>query len=119
MSEPTVTPLPWRVAYLDAPDIKGADGRVVACVSELSAEQNEANAAFIVTACNSHAALLEACKRMTGYLADLNGSEWIKGDSIAAADMRQRAKALQQIGFNVTAKADPSYDGLIAEGRPA
>lgn len=29
------------------------------------------------------------------YFADLNGSEWIKGDDPGAVDMRQRAKALQ------------------------
>ncbi len=49
--------------------------------------------------------LLEALEKMTRYLADLNGSEWIKGENTGAMDMRQRAKALQGIAFKATSAA--------------
>lgn len=41
------------------------------------AVDNKANAEFIVRACNSHEALVEACKAVveSGLLSDLNGDE--------------------------------------------
>ncbi len=39
------------------------------------------------------------------FLADLNGSEWITGDNPGTIDMRQRAKALQQLVFDATREA--------------
>jgi len=42
--------------------------------------------------------------RALSFLADLNGSEWIKGDGVGEKDMRQRAKALQQELFDKTRK---------------
>jgi hypothetical protein len=38
--------------------------------------------------------------RMVSYLADLNGSNWIPGNGHGEIDMRQRAKALQSIGYS-------------------
>lgn len=49
--------------------------------------------------------LLEALSRCLSYLADLNGSQWIIGEDAGSKDMRQRAKALQQIAFDKIAKA--------------
>jgi len=49
--------------------------------------------------------LLNACRVSVAYLADLNGADWIKGDDVGAMDMRQRAKAAQQIVFNALTKA--------------
>lgn len=49
--------------------------------------------------------LLHACRVSVAYLADLNGADWIKGDDVGAMDMRQRAKAAQQIVFNALTKA--------------
>lgn len=42
-------------------------------------------------------ATLAAAKMALSYLADLNGSAWIKGDDAASEDMRQRAKAIQSL----------------------
>ena len=45
---------------------------------------------------------LQQCVR---YLADLNGSQWIKGTDAGSIDMRQRAIALQKMAFSAIAKA--------------
>ena len=37
----------------------------------------------------------KALADVLAYLADLNGSEWIKGDHPSEIDMRQRARNLQ------------------------
>ena len=42
-------------------------------------------------------ALAEAAELAVGYVADLNGCNWIKGDTIGERDMRQRAKAIQSL----------------------
>jgi hypothetical protein len=39
--------------------------------------------------------LQKAVQRALTYMADLNGSPWIKGDGVGEIDMRQRAKCLQ------------------------
>lgn len=39
----------------------------------------------------------EIAQRTLFYLADLNGSPWIKGDGTGEVDMRQRAKGLQNL----------------------
>lgn len=41
--------------------------------------------------------VIKVLQAVTSYLADLNGSAWIKGNHPAEADMRQRAVALQNI----------------------
>ena len=38
--------------------------------------------------------------RVLRYLADLNVSDWIKGDDPGSIDMRQRSKNLQKILFS-------------------
>ena len=38
----------------------------------------------------------ELVKYALRFIADLNGSEWIKGDDAAAIDMRQRATQLHK-----------------------
>jgi len=49
--------------------------------------------------------LIAALPRCNYYLADLNGSAWIKGNDVGAADMRQRAKALQVVAWGALEKA--------------
>lgn len=39
-------------------------------------------------------------ERVLRYLADLNGSDWIKGNDSGSIDMRQRSKNLQKILFS-------------------
>ena len=41
--------------------------------------------------------LIRASNNTVRYLADLNGSAWIKGDDAGSIDIRQRAKALQSV----------------------
>ena len=43
--------------------------------------------------------LRDALQRNLTFLADLNGSEWIEGNDPGSLDMKQRAKALQQIAY--------------------
>lgn len=62
------TPTPWkvevnerfRVEHGDIFPVKGATGRPVCVVPGQIGDEDSANAAFIVQACNSHAALVEA-----------------------------------------------------------
>jgi len=42
----------------------------------------------------------EILSRCLSFLADLNGANWIPGDSAGEKDMRQRAKALQRLAFD-------------------
>jgi hypothetical protein len=46
------------------------------------------------------------------YLADLNGSNWIEGDSPGSKDMRNRAKALQEKVYKVVAPAGRHFRHL-------
>ena len=65
------TPTPWVIGpnNLDIRDGKHEDNIVsLKYQDHVSCEQQEANAAFIVRACNSHDALVEACKEMLGAL---------------------------------------------------
>lgn len=63
------TPLPWNAHsnnnddYIDI-DSSGTRITSIPLVSVLDNEESEANAAFIVKACNSHYTLLEALKEM-------------------------------------------------------
>lgn len=41
----------------------------------------------------------EILQRCLSFLADLNGSQWIKGDDPGSKDMRARAKALQPLVY--------------------
>jgi hypothetical protein len=72
----------------------GPDGVGIAAIStkiNRTPEENRANARLIAAAPD----MREALEAALSYIADLNGSEWIKGDHPAQADMRQRAKHLQ------------------------
>ena len=64
------TPLPWKKEIFNGELIVQDDDTneyyvyICDCSSEfMSQEEEEANAEFIVRACNSHYELLEACKR--------------------------------------------------------
>ena len=68
---PTHSPLPWRK---DGAEVLDANGRLVATAyggDELARRR----AAFIVTACNSHVALLEALKLCQVRIFMAEGSE--------------------------------------------
>jgi hypothetical protein len=41
----------------------------------------------------------EVLARCLRFLADLNGANWIPGNGAGEVDMRQRAKALQELAF--------------------
>jgi len=59
MSEKTEhTPIPWHTEG----NLIGGDGGLIAEATSFKPERNRANAEFIVRACNSHVALLEACE---------------------------------------------------------
>lgn len=104
------TPAPWYAA----PD--GSDGFVVFSESygaiarlhdplcrELDRfEELKANAVMIASAPEVRR-MLGQCLR---YLADLNGSEWIKGTDTGSVDMRQRAKALHRLVYEIVSKLD-------------
>jgi hypothetical protein len=49
---------------------------------------------------NSKLTTEEIAKLTLSFLADLNGSEWIKQDSAGAIDMNNRAKVLQAMLYN-------------------
>jgi len=55
------SPLPWHVGPFYKSDIESQSGRIAECVS-LKTPRAEANAEFIVRACNSHHELLAALK---------------------------------------------------------
>ena len=71
------TPIPWKIARFEG-NVE-ASGRIVANTmsyscngpeGESARQENIANAAFIVTACNSHAALVEALEMTLEMFAD-------------------------------------------------
>jgi len=75
----------------------------IAYICALGEDTSEARAnAHLIAAAPD---LLEVLDRCLFYLSHLNGCEWIKGDGPGERDMRQRAKALQQLAFNVSQKA--------------
>lgn len=62
----THTPGPWEVSYStnfpDQQTIQAVGSDRILALIDCNDEQDEANAAFIVRACNSHEAMLEALK---------------------------------------------------------
>ncbi len=103
----THTPGPWYISMQPGPIIYGAKGAQVADLrgerKTLVVELDEAVANTRLIAAAPE--LLAALERCVHYLADLNGSEWIKGTDAGSVDMRQRAKSLQGYAFNMTVKA--------------
>ena len=70
------TPVPWKVqSALSNPHLRivGDRGLIASIAGSGPVVQKgfEANAAFIVRACNSHGALLEACKHANRVIAGL------------------------------------------------
>lgn len=61
--------------------------------------------------------LVDALSKCVRYLADLNGCEWIKGDDLAAIDMRSRAKGLQSTAFSALEAARNNAGRLLMYGR--
>jgi len=69
---------PWKVSKLDGRTINGKAYRnlegnlvtpAIASIKERTGE-TEANAAFIITACNCHDELVEALKMLIGFIPD-------------------------------------------------
>lgn len=109
----THTPGPWEIYRPDGRprnlygyDIREAGSKLFVATAASSCSYRaepecKANADLIAAAPD----LLAALERALGYLADLNGCDWISGDGPGERDMRQRAKALQSVACNVIAKA--------------
>lgn len=92
----THTPTPWRV-YDHMPNcIEDAMGNdVFAQAMNKGSERNEANAAFIVQACNAHDALVAALRDvLSQYLLFVN----VNSDEIASAVVAQARAALALAG---------------------
>lgn len=79
-------------------DLETAEARA----AEFNAAESTSLAAQSAAAAHEMARVLD---QVVSYLADLNGSDWIKGDHPAQADMRQRAKALHILAFNALSAA--------------
>lgn len=76
---------PW---HHDGYPIWSADKQVVCLIADVDyfghlrdVPNYEANAAFIVTACNSHAALLAACKAARNVIERLTNGKTLHGDA--------------------------------------
>ena len=55
------TPTPWKISTITADEVSSEKGVVCECFG-VTQEEEFANAAFIVRACNAHDELVEACK---------------------------------------------------------
>ena len=112
MSEPTPSPLPWKIYPDRTVEVVDAEGRLVTLVdfepesitwrrTMPTESQAKNNAAFIVAACNSHAALLARLK---------DAHDWLL--SFVAGDAR--------IGSSAASRLDSIEAAIaLAEGRPA
>jgi hypothetical protein len=96
---------PWHV--VNGNQIRGEKDQI-AKVWMMRGGEGSANARLIAAAPD----MVEVIDRVTRYLADLNGSDWIKGDDAGSVDMRQRAKALQTLAFTALAKATEKKETL-------
>lgn len=63
-AQPAHTPLPWHVGMKPGPMIYGPQGEQIADLTGALSFNAGPNAAFIVRACNSHEALVEALSAM-------------------------------------------------------
>ena len=111
---PAHTPLPWESQPLETGDdagvsIIGSDLGGLVCASlpwpsEIDSgdySRVEANAAFIVRACNSHYQLVEAAKAIMP--TNLNLADWLPDDAtipldVPVSELRALAAALSQAG---------------------
>ena len=107
-----ISPTPWFIrkngyeVIMDKDDLYSV---AVANTSFRPKKINANNAKAICTAVNetygkgynpaSLEELYNALDRVVGFLADLNGSEWIKGQDVGSLDMKQRAKGLQSFAY--------------------
>jgi hypothetical protein len=88
------TPLPWRYQdddtfdLLDNKRIVGANLISPALVFGGLARESEANAEFIVRACNAHYEMLEALKSVRRYLEQINVTSHQLNVAIAKAEGR-------------------------------
>ena len=80
MSETKFTPLPWKLGAPDSAVVIGADGKEVAYTfTPRDCEEQDANAEYIVRACNSHnelyIALKIAHKLLTKFASAVGGND--------------------------------------------
>ncbi len=96
------TPGKWTAdERINSTKIVDTNGITIASI--YTEANSKANAALIAAApdlLRENQELREALQHCLSFLADLNGSEWIKGDDIGALDMKQRAKGLQRLTYN-------------------
>lgn len=70
------TPTPWKTNTAVATYIQAADGCHIAKTDDgYETDLREANAAFIVRACNSHDALVNQSTRLLKAIVDMNFSD--------------------------------------------
>ena len=110
MSTQKHTPVPWHVIRCDNGDytISYSDtelrSHIATCHEQTLCPEHgsiEANAAFIVRACNSHTALLEACKALVeaddrsgdSALIDAHSQDGLTDDEMRYADAVRQARA--------------------------
>ena len=89
------TELPWQC--VGGTTIIGSDGEPIAKVSwpTPNLEEQKANIAFIVRACNSHEGLLEACREALDLMLHL---EWIEPNALTVkANMRAAIAKAERI----------------------
>jgi hypothetical protein len=100
MSDKQHTPTPWHVTKWIQTTVVHSEKNLAIC--SLSNKHKNANAEFIVLACNSHAALLEACKLANTYLQHLDGTN--ASDDLVIIEKLRAAIALAEKG-NVNEEA--------------
>lgn len=90
------TPTPWKIDQSGSV-IAGGKTLVVSGVSMVmgKSEQAEANARFIITACNSHASLLASNKELRELLGKLAASR-SKFERLRATSVRSKVQEAEQ-----------------------
>lgn len=108
-SQVVQTPLPWkfhedtRMIESEMPSLRGEFEHVCDFRADLGGKVNEANAAFIVRACNSHDELANTLRRLAEKVKRANAIQHSGGD-VSPEDWSE-LYALQNEAFGVLAKA--------------
>jgi len=95
MSETTHTPTPWRRApsWLERGWVIKSGDIIIAVLNRRDKpEWNEANATFIVRACNSHAKLLAACRDLLSEPLEVSDKGKLGGQFYAYRTTLERRK---------------------------
>ncbi len=107
------TPTPWRPHDMEADAIVGPDRKAIALVMGRSrtAEEDAANLAFICTAVNSHAQLVEALRAVDSLLSgDMNYEHAVlAGENPASSECKTPAKVVRAaLASAARSSAEPS-----------